>query len=73
MTTVAAVVLTTIFLRSSPLLVRSMTLPLAIQHISMITSIIGTFFVELGASQWMIGALPGLIATGIIWLAASPA
>ncbi len=34
-----------------------MTLPLAIGGICIITSIIGTFFVKLGASQSIMGAL----------------
>ncbi|MDW3428500.1 sodium/proton-translocating pyrophosphatase, partial [Escherichia coli] len=46
-----------------------MTLPLAIGGICIITSIIGTFFVKLGASQSIMGALyKGLIATGILSL-----
>jgi K(+)-stimulated pyrophosphate-energized sodium pump len=46
-----------------------MTLPLAIGGICIITSIIGTFFVKLGVSQSIMGALyKGLIATGILSL-----
>jgi K(+)-stimulated pyrophosphate-energized sodium pump len=46
-----------------------MTLPLAIGGICIITSIIGTFFVKLGASQSIMGALyKGLIATGVLSL-----
>ncbi len=46
-----------------------MTLPLAIGGICIITSIIGTFFVKLGPSQSIMGALyEGLIATGILSL-----
>ena len=46
-----------------------MTLPLAIGGVCIITSIIGTFFVKLGASQSIMGALyKGLIATGILSL-----
>ncbi len=41
-----------------------MTLPLAIGGVCIITSIIGTFFVKLGANQSIMGALyKGLIAT----------
>ena len=46
-----------------------MTLPLAIGGICIITSIIGTFFVKLGASQSIMGALyKGLIVTGVLSL-----
>jgi K(+)-stimulated pyrophosphate-energized sodium pump len=46
-----------------------MTLPLAIGGVCIITSIIGTFFVKLGANQSIMGALyKGLIATGILSL-----
>ena len=39
-----------------------MTLPLAIGGVCIITSIVGTFFVKLGASQSIMGALyKGLI------------
>ena len=68
-TAVATMVLAAIFFASSPLLVNMMTLPLAIGGICIITSIIGTFFVKLGASQSIMGALyKGLIATGILSL-----
>ena len=47
-----------------------MTYPLAIGGICIITSIIGTFFVRLGASQSIMGALyKGLIVTGVLSLA----
>ena len=68
-TTVATMVLAAIFFATSPLLVNMMTLPLAIGGICIITSIIGTFFVKLGASQSIMGALyKGLIATGVLSL-----
>jgi K(+)-stimulated pyrophosphate-energized sodium pump len=68
-TAVATMVLAAIFFAKSPLLVNMMTLPLAIGGICIITSIIGTFFVKLGASQSIMGALyKGLIATGILSL-----
>jgi len=68
-TTVATMVLASIFFRGTPLLVPMMTLPLAIGGICIITSIIGTFFVKLGASQSIMGALyKGLIVTGILSL-----
>src|ERR1700754_3438771 len=66
---VATMVLAAIFFATSPLLVPMMTLPLAIGGICIITSIIGTFFVKLGPSQSIMGALyKGLIATGILSL-----
>src|SRR5207244_2685611 len=68
-TTVATMVLAAIFFAKSPLLQSMMTLPLAIGGVCIITSIIGTFFVRLGASQSIMGALyKGLIATGILSL-----
>jgi K(+)-stimulated pyrophosphate-energized sodium pump len=68
-TAVATMVLAAIFFATSPLLVNMMTLPLAIGGICIITSIIGTFFVKLGASQSIMGALyKGLIATGALSL-----
>src|SRR4029453_16917314 len=45
------------------------TCPLAIGGVCIITSIVGTFFVKLGASQSIMGALyKGLIATGVLSL-----
>src|ERR1700744_2056230 len=68
-TTVATMVLASIFFRGTPLLQTMMTLPLAIGGVCIITSIIGTFFVKLGASQSIMGALyKGLIVTGILSL-----
>jgi K(+)-stimulated pyrophosphate-energized sodium pump len=68
-TTVATMVLAAIFFANSPLLVNMMTLPLAIGAACIITSIVGTFFVKLGANQSIMGALyKGLIATGILSL-----
>jgi K(+)-stimulated pyrophosphate-energized sodium pump len=68
-TTVATMVLAAIFFAKSPLLQSMMTLPLAIGGVCIITSIIGTFFVRLGASQSIMGALyKGLIATGVLSL-----
>src|SRR6185503_14598003 len=44
--------------------------PLAIAGMSIITSIIGTFFVRLGASKNIMGALyKGVIVTGVLSLA----
>src|SRR5712672_2434083 len=56
-TAVATMVLAAIFFATSPLLVNMMTLPLAIGGACIITSIVGTFFVRLGASQSIMGAL----------------
>src|ERR1700729_2796739 len=68
-TAVATMVLAAIFFATSPLLVNMMTLPLAIGGVCIITSIIGTFFVKLGANQSIMGALyKGLIATGVLSL-----
>ncbi len=68
-TIVATMVLASIFFRDTPLLLPMMTLPLAIGGVCIITSIVGTFFVKLGASQSIMGALyKGLIATGILSL-----
>ena len=46
-----------------------MTFPLAIGGVCIIASIIGTFFVKLGASQSIMGALyKGMIATAVLSL-----
>ena len=73
-TIVATMVLASIFFNADPvLLVKMMTYPLAIGGGCIITSIIGTFFVRLGASQSIMGALyKGFIASavlsvGVIW------
>jgi K(+)-stimulated pyrophosphate-energized sodium pump len=71
-TTVATMVLAAIFFRTAPAdtLLKMMTYPLAIGGICIITSIIGTFFVKLGPSASIMGALyKGLIATGALSLA----
>jgi K(+)-stimulated pyrophosphate-energized sodium pump len=70
-TTVATMVLAAIFFgRVSPEMVtRMMTFPLAIGGVCIIASIIGTFFVRLGQSQSIMGALyKGMIATAILSL-----
>ncbi|MGL4291242.1 MAG: sodium/proton-translocating pyrophosphatase, partial [Phreatobacter sp.] len=68
-TAVATMVLAAIFFAKTAILSNMMTLPLAIGGICIITSIIGTFFVKLGPSQSIMGALyKGLIATGILSL-----
>jgi K(+)-stimulated pyrophosphate-energized sodium pump len=71
-TTVATMVLAAIFFRTAPAdtLLKMMIYPLAIGGICIITSIIGTFFVKLGPSASIMGALyKGLIATGTLSLA----
>jgi K(+)-stimulated pyrophosphate-energized sodium pump len=68
-TTVATMVLAAIFFAGTPLLLPMMTLPLAIGAACIVTSIIGTFFVKLGASQSIMGALyKGFIATAVLSL-----
>jgi K(+)-stimulated pyrophosphate-energized sodium pump len=70
-TTVATMVLAAIFFVGTPILNNMMLLPLAIGAACIVTSIIGTFFVKLGASQSIMGALyKGLIATGVLSLPA---
>src|SRR5689334_2598978 len=70
-TAVATMVLAAIFFAGTPQLTNMMTLPLAIGGVCIVTSIIGTFFVKLGASQSIMGALyKGLIATGVLSLPA---
>ena len=64
-TTVATMVLAAIFFNGTPILFNMMTLPLAIGGVCIITSVVGTFFVKLPASQSIMGALyRGLIVTG---------
>jgi K(+)-stimulated pyrophosphate-energized sodium pump len=75
-TIVATMVLAAIFFRpaagdaaGATLLLRMMQYPLAIGGICIITSIIGTFFVKLGPTQSIMGALyKGVIATGALSL-----
>ncbi len=68
-TVVATMVLAAIFFAGTPALVNMMTYPLAIGGVCIITSIIGTFFVRLGASQSIMGALyKGFIATAVLSL-----
>ena len=71
-TTVATMVLATIFFGdNADLLGKMLMLPLAIGGVCIFTSIIGTFFVSLGKSQDIMGALyKGLIVTGILSIAA---
>ena len=64
-TTVATMVLAAIFFGGAgDMLMKMMTFPLAIGGICIIASIIGTFFVKLGPSQSIMGALyKGMLAT----------
>ena len=62
---VATMVLGSIFFAGTPVLDSIMLYPLAICGASIITSIIGTFFVKLGADNSIMGALyRGLLVTG---------
>jgi len=66
-TTVATMVLAAIFFVGQPVLDRAMLYPLAICGVCILTSIAGTFFVKLGPSQSIMGALyKGLIVTGLL-------
>ena len=66
-TTVATMVLASIFFRGAKEVVAMMLLPLAICAVCIVTSIIGTFFVRLGKSQNIMGALyRGLVVTGVL-------
>jgi K(+)-stimulated pyrophosphate-energized sodium pump len=70
-TTVATMVLASIFFTAAgpAALMRMMTLPLAIGGVCIIASIIGTFFVKLGANQSIMGALyKGMLATAVLAL-----
>jgi len=70
-TTVATMVLAAIFFAAAgaATVTRMMTLPLAIGAACIIASIIGTFFVRLGASDSIMGALyKGMLATAILSL-----
>jgi K(+)-stimulated pyrophosphate-energized sodium pump len=69
-TTVATMVLASIFFGGNPAILRPMMiLPLAIGGACVVTSIIGTFFVKLGPSQSIMGALyKGFIVTAVLSL-----
>jgi K(+)-stimulated pyrophosphate-energized sodium pump len=71
-TVVATMVLSSIYFSYDPaLLSRMMVYPLAIGGACVVTSIIGTFFVRLGSSNSIMGALyKGFIATGVLSLVA---
>ncbi|WP_395943604.1 sodium-translocating pyrophosphatase [Brevundimonas sp.] len=70
-TTVATMVLAAIFFRDQTYVDTLMVLPLAICAVCIVTSIIGSFFVRLGKSQNIMGALyQGLIVTGVLSIGA---
>jgi K(+)-stimulated pyrophosphate-energized sodium pump len=70
-TVVATMVLATIYFAGQPYLEATLLYPLAIGGFCVITSIVGTFFVRLGANQSIMGALyKGFIATGVLSLIA---
>ena len=70
-TTVATMVLASIFFAGTPVLMNMMIFPLAIGGACIITSIIGTFFVRLGRSESIMGALyKGFIASAVLSLIA---
>ena len=66
-TVVATMVLAAIFFGGAAILKMAMLYPLAICATCIVTSIIGTFFVKLGANNSIMGALyKGLIVTGVL-------
>ncbi len=69
-TVVATMVLASIFFAADPALAASvMSYPLAIGGVCILASIVGTFFVKLGASQSIMGALyRGFIVSAVISL-----
>ncbi len=68
-TVVATMVLASIFFAGQDIVGSVMLYPLMIGAVCVVTSIIGTFFVKLGANQNIMGALyKGVIATGVLSL-----
>ncbi len=68
-TVVATMVLASIFFSGTDLIFKMMSYPIAIGGVCIITSIIGTFFVRLGKSNNVMGALyKGFFATAILHL-----
>ena len=66
-TVVATMVLASIFFAGLPILGSMMVYPLAICGTCIVTSIVGTYFVKLGANNSIMGALyKGLIVTGLL-------
>ena len=69
-TVVATMVLAAIFFADQTVLTAAMLYPLAICATCIVTSIIGTYFVKLGANNSIMGALyKGLIVTGLLSIA----
>ncbi len=69
-TVVATMVLASIFFAGQTILASAMLYPLAICATCIVTSIAGTFFVKLGPTNAIMGALyKGLIATGVLSIA----
>ncbi len=69
-TVVATMVLASIFFVGQPNLAALIVYPLAICAACIVTSIVGTFFVKLGANNSIMGALyKGVIASGILSIA----
>ncbi|PNE11197.1 MAG: sodium-translocating pyrophosphatase [Beijerinckiaceae bacterium] len=69
-TVVATMVLAAIFFTGQPVLDAAMLYPLAICAACIVTSIAGTYFVKLGSSNSIMGALyKGLIAAGLLSIA----
>jgi len=70
-TVVATMVLASIYFAGTEMVEAAMLYPLAIGAVCILTSIAGTFFVKLGPSKSIMGALyKGFIATGILSLVA---
>src|SRR5947207_3205842 len=70
-TVVATMVLAAIYFNGQPVVANLMLYPLAVCAVGVVASIIGTFFVRLGANQSIMGALyKGFIATGVLSIAA---
>ena len=68
-TVVATMVLASIYFAGGDRVTEMMIYPMAIGGVCVITSIIGTYFVRLGQSQSIMGALyKGVIATGVLSL-----
>src|SRR6187401_2316471 len=68
-TVVATMVLASIYFAGGDRVMPMMIYPLAIGAVCVITSIIGTYFVRLGKSQSIMGALyKGVLATGVLSL-----
>jgi len=68
-TVVATMVLASIYFAGGDRVTEMMIYPMAIGGVCVITSIIGTYFVRLGSSQSIMGALyKGVIATGVLSL-----